>query len=381
MQSWNRSWKLAAGGTLLAMGLAACGSGAAAGPGGSSATGAAAGGSSSSDAVYAALNAAGSGARDKAVAAAKKEGTLSLYTSMTADVATAVSSAFTKQFGIKVNVFRGNSETVLQRTLQEASAHKPGADAEETNFLEMQAMSDQGVLADYQGTRLSAVEDTAKFTNWTADRLNVFLPAWNTNLIKPGDEPKSWEDLADPKYKGKIQVEVSDSDWYQSVTEYWLKHGKSQAQVDALWKGIVANAKSAKGHTTMMELLGAGQTPMNAMNYSYITERAKDKGAPVAYKSADGTTSVPAFPRPNGVGIVKGAAHPNAAWLFYDWMLDEGQKVLVDQHLTPVTKVPGDTSLDGITLEPFDVKELAANGTTWDKKYDEQLRGITSASS
>jgi len=336
------------------------------------ATGAAGAGSD----VYTALNAAGASGRDQAIAAAKKEGELSLYTSLTSDVADAVTKAFTDQFGIKVNVFRGNSETVLQRLSQEAGAKRPGADAVETNFAELEALSGQGVLGDYEGTHLGDVPQELQFKGWTADRLNIFLPAWNTDLIKPGEEPKTWEDLADPKYAGKIQVEISDSDWFENLTKYWLANGKTQADVDKLWQGIAANAKAAKGHTTMMELLSAGQTPMDSMNYSYITERAAQDGAPVAYKGADGTTSVPAFPRPNGVAMVNGAAHPNAAWLFYDWMLSDGQKVLVDQHLTPSTKVPGDSSLEGVDLTTFDVEELAKNGAAWQTKYDELLRGV-----
>jgi iron(III) transport system substrate-binding protein len=367
-------WKLAAAGAALTVTLSACGGGAA--DAGSSAPGGGSAADSSGSDVYSALNEAGDGARDKAVAAAKEEGELSLYTSLTSDVADALTKAFTDQFGIKVNVFRGNSETVLQRLSQEASANRPGADAVETNFAELEALSGQGILGDYEGTHLADVPKEQQFDGWTADRLNIFLPAWNTDLIKPGEEPKSWEDLADPKYAGKIQVEISDSDWFENLTRYWLDNGKSQAEVDQLWKGIAANAKAAKGHTTMMELLSAGQTPMDAMNYSYITERAGQDGAPVAYKGADGTTSVPAFPRPNGVAMVNGAQHPNAAWLFYDWMLSDGQKVLVDQHLTPVTKVPGDTSLDGVKLTTFDVEELAKNGADWQKKYDELLRGV-----
>lgn len=361
------------------LGLAACGGGGAAdvgsGPGG-----AAKSGSSKAEEVYQQLNGKGDGGRAAAEAAAKKEGQLSIYTSMTSDVIQAVSKAFQDQFGIKVNVFRGNSETVLQRALQEGKAGKPGADVIETNFLELETLSAEKQLGDFEGPSRKAVPEKLQFEGWTADRLNLFLPAWNTNLIKPGQEPKSWEDLADPKYKGKIQVEISDSDWYENVTKYWLDNGKSQAEVDALWKKIAANSTAAKGHTTMMELLGAGQTAMDGMNYSYITERAKQDGAPVAYKGADGTTSVPAFPRPNGVALVAGAQHPNAAWLFHDWMLTDGQKELVKLHLTPSTKVEGDTSLDGITLADFDVKTLSKDAATWDKKYDELLRGVKKVS-
>ncbi|MEU0599981.1 extracellular solute-binding protein [Streptomyces sp. NPDC006393] len=313
----------------------------------------------------------------KAQELAAEEGkTLSLYTSMTADIATPVAQAFEKKYGIHVSVFRGNSETVLQRAMQESQAGKAGADAVETNFLEMTALSGNGLLADFNGSALDKVEPAGKFDHWTASRLNVFQPAWNTDLIKPGDEPQSWEDLAQPKYKGKLTLEVSDSDWFENVTKYWLGHGKTQAQVDALWKAIAANAKVAKGHTTMMQFLSAGQSPIEAMNYTYITDRAAEKGAPVTHLPKSGVSKIPAFARPNGVGMLKNAKHPATAWLFYHWLLTDGQKELVELGLTPSTKVPGDKSLRGLTLVPFDVKGLSNDDGSWDKKYDALLRGV-----
>lgn len=317
--------------------------------------------------------------RAKALELAKKEGgTLSLYTSMTADIVAPVAKAFEKKYGIKVVSFRGNSETVLQRSLQELQARKPGADAVETNFLEMTVLAGKGVLADYAGPSLDRVGRTGRFKHWTASRFNVFLPAWNTRLIKPGQEPKSWEDLAKPEYKGKFTLELSDSDWFANVTGYWLGHGKSQAEVDSLWKRIAANGHTVKGHTTMMQFLTAGQTPMEAMNYTYITGRAAEQGAPVTYLPASGKSTIPAFARPNGVGMLGQAPHPASAWLFYDWLLapEGGQRVIVDQHLTPSTKVPGDHSLDGITLAPFDVAGLSKDDGSWDRKYDALLRGV-----
>jgi iron(III) transport system substrate-binding protein len=334
-------------------------------------------GDNSAGGVYAALNGLpGEQQRAEALTRAKAEGTLSLYTSLTSDVADAVVKAFTAQTGVKVTVFRGNSETVLQRVLQESSARRLGADVVETNFLELQTLANQQALAEFTGVSRAGLPLPAKFDRWTATRFNLMLPAWNTNLIPAGQEPKTWEDLAEPRYKGKLTLEVSDSDWYENLTVYWLSRGKTQAEVDALWKAIVGNSKVAKGHTTMIGLLGAGQTPMDAMNYSYITERAKQQGAPVAYRSADGIAHVPAFPRPNGVGLLAGAKHPAAAWLFADWMLTDGQKVLVEQHLTPASRVTGDSSLDGITLVGYDVKGLAKDSELWDKRYDALLRGV-----
>lgn len=313
----------------------------------------------------------------KAEELAESEGkTLSLYTSMTSDIATPIAKAFEKDTGIRVSVFRANSETVLQRAGQEAQAGRIGADVVETNFAEMGALSKGGHLAKFNGSALDKVDKTGKFAYWTASRLNLFHPAWNTDLIKPGEEPHSWEDLALPKYKGKVSMEVSDSDWYENVTRYWLDHGKSQDEVDRLWKDIAANAKVAKGHTAMMQFLTAGQTAMEAMNYTYITSRAAAQGAPVTHLPKSGKSTIPVFPRPNGVGMFKGAQHPASAWLFYNWLLTDGQQRLVDLKLTPSTKVAGDKSLDGLTLVPFDVEGLTKNEAEWDKRYDALLRGV-----
>lgn len=314
--------------------------------------------------------------RTQLMVEAKKEGQLTLYTSLTDDVAGSITKAFTAQTGVKVNVFRGGSETVLQRTLQESDAGKTGNDVVETNFLEMATLAKRGVLAKFTGPALTNVEQTGRFADWTATRFNIMLPAWNTKLVKAGDEPRSWEDLASPRFKGKLTMELSDDDWYENVTKYWLGHGKTQAQVDQLWRQIAANAKVAKGHTVMGQLLSAGQTGVDAMNYTYLVQKDIDKGAPVAYRGGAGTASTPAFPRPNGVGMMKDARHPAAAILFYDWMLTDGQKALVNEGLTPSTKVPGDHSLDGLTLQPYDVAGLVAGEKAWAQKYDALLRGV-----
>jgi iron(III) transport system substrate-binding protein len=353
------------------------------GCGGSVTAGASAGGDARAKAdakVYDRLSAlTGNQRRDEMVKAAKKEGQLTLYTSFTDDVAGDVVAAFTKQFGIKVNLFRGGSETVLQRVLQETGAGKTGNDVVETNFLEMATMAQKGFLAKFNGPVLDNVQSTGKFDDWTATRFNIMLPAWNTKVIKAGQEPRSWEDLADPRFKGKLTMEVSDDDWYENVTQYWLKHGKTQAQADQLWHGIVANAKVVKGHTVMGQLLSAGQTGVDGMNYSYLVQKDIDAGAPVAYRGADGVAHTPAFPRPNGVGMMKDARHPAAAILFYDWLLSEGQQVLVKDGLTPSTKVPGDHSLDGISLAPYDVAGLTRSEKSWGQKYDALLRGVKQA--
>src|SRR6266511_750160 len=308
---------------VVALALSACGKSVTSG--GASGGGSAAG--TAAEKVYQQLNGLPANQqRAQAIAQAKKEGTLELYTSLTDDVAAEVKQAFEQQTGVKTNVFRANSETVLQRVLQETSANRTGNDAVETNFGEMGQLSKQGVLADYRGAAFASVPESGRFPGWLADRLNIMLPAWNTKLIKPGQEPRSWEDLADPRFKA--------------------------------------------------ELLGAGQTAVDGMNYSYITQNTADKGAPVAFRSADGIAHTIGFARPQGVALMKGAKHPAAAWLFSDWMLSDGQKLLVSLGLTPSVKIAGDNSLQGVTLEPYDVQGLTQDSKTWDDRYDQLLRGL-----
>src|SRR6266508_1217561 len=79
---------------------------------------------------------------------------------------------------------------------------------------------------------------------------------------------------------------------------------------------------------------------------------------------------------PQGVALIKGAQHPAAAWLFSDWMLSDGQKLLVSLGLTPSVKIAGDNSLQGVTLEPYDVQGLTQDSKTWDDRYDQLLRGL-----
>jgi iron(III) transport system substrate-binding protein len=308
--------------------------------------------------------------RDRLIADAKAEGELSLYTSMTADVAEAITKAFTEQTGVKVSLYRAASETVLQRLLQEASANHPGADVVETNDREMSAVSGEGLAQPYTGERRDKVGEEGRFDDWTATRYNLFTPSWNTTKVPAGEQPKSWEDLADPKWNGQLAMELSDYDWYLTLYSYWQTKGKSDAEIDRLFSDMANGAKVVKGHTVMGELLSAGQFSVAASNYSYLVQRGKDKGAPVAYEPF----VQPVIARPQGAALMKSAPHPAAALLFVDWMLTEGQQVLVDLSLTPSIEPEGlKDPLEGLEVIPVDVERLVNESQQWSERYSALL--------
>jgi iron(III) transport system substrate-binding protein len=308
--------------------------------------------------------------RDTLLKDAKAEGQVSLYTSMTSDVADAVTKAFTAQTGIKVNLYRADSETVLQRILQESRANHAGADVVETDALEMASLGHEQLVEPYTGERRDLVGAEGKFDNWTADRYNLFAPSWNTTKVPAGDQPKAWEDLANPKWDGALAMELNDYDWYLTLYEYWQKQGKSDADIDKLFTDMANGAKVVKGHTVMGEMLSAGQYSVAASNYSYIVQKAVNKGAPVAYQPF----VQPVIARPQGAAPLKNAPHPAAALLFQDWLFTEGQQVFVDQGLTPSIE-PANLKdpLDGLDVIPVDIKTLLDKQKEWSDRYDALL--------
>jgi len=351
----------------LTLAVAACGSPASDAGGGAVSTG--------SDVIDQLNDLPADQQRDEAVKQAKDEGELDLYTGASEGTANALSEAFTEQFGIKVNVYRASSEDVLQRVLQESSANRLGADALFLSQSTITSAADEDVLTGYSGGAADDLGADAQHDGWTTASGYLYLPVWNTDRVSAAGAPTSWEDLADPRFDGQLTLEASDSDWFGALSTYWADQGKSQAEIDGLWAAIVDGASVASGHSTMMQLLGAGQTGVNAMNYDYIAAGSQDDGAPVAYQTADGTVPTPAFVYPFGVGAIGQAKHPAAAWLFADWLLTEGQDVLADRHLLSAAQAAGEEQPAGVTTIPFPT-EVDQNSKQWADQYDALLRGV-----
>ena len=366
MRRRTRSFRstLVVGGVALA--LAACG-GSPTAP--SAADETTADGPSEAEALYAEVSElSGQERRDRLIELAAEEDGLNLYTSMTADVADAVTEAFSDEMDIDVSVYRAGSETVLQRILQEQDANFAGNDVVETNATEMFALENEGLMAEYSGERRDLVPAAGQFPSWTATRFNLFAPSWNTEMITGDMVPSSWEDLADPKYDEQLSLELGDYDWYLTLYNYWLENGKTEDEVKQLFADMVDGAKLVRGHTVQGELMSAGEFGVTASNYSYIVQRAKASGAPVDYLPF----VEPVIARPNGGGLMKTAANPATAMLFMDWLLEEGQQVLMDEELTPAITDEEDP-LDGVEVIPVDVERLLNESDRWSTEYDELL--------
>jgi len=301
---------------------------------------------------------------------AKKEGELNIYTSAQNDDMGPLVAAFEKKYGVKVNVWRASSEKVLQRAVQEARGNKHTMDVAETNGPELEAMSREKILTAVKSPHLADLIAPAirPHGEWVGTRLNVFVQAYNTKAVKKEELPKTWEDLANPKWKGKLGIEQEDSDW---LAGQFAELGEAHAT--KVFKDIVStNGVSVrKGHTLLTQLVQSGEIPLALTVYNYKAEQLKNKGAPI-----DWFTIGPAIARPNGIGVAAKAPHPHAAVLFFDFEIsEEGQKILASRDFVPTNKKI-DTPLNKIPMKFVDARVALDEYQKWEKLYDELFRKV-----
>src|SRR5437879_1087064 len=296
---------------------------------------------------------------------AKKEKELNLYTSAQSDDMGVLVGAYENKYGVKVNVWRASSEKVLQRAIAEARANRNSVDIVETNGPEMESLHREKVLQRINSPHHADLIAPAlrPHGEWVGTRLNVFVQAYNTKAVRKQDLPKTWEDLLDPKWKGKLGIEQEDSDWLAGM---FAELG--EAKGTRLFKEIVAkNGISVrKGHTLLTQLVVSGEVPLALTVYNYKAEQFKGKGAPRDWFSI-GT----AIARPNGVGVARRAPHPHAGVLFYDFEIgEECQKTLAQRRFGPTNRKI-DTPLNKLPLKFVDARVTLDEYDKWVKLYEE----------
>lgn len=148
--------------------------------------------------------------------------------------------------------------------------------------------------------------------HWTAVYTNYFVIGYNTQMVPANEAPKSWEDLLDPKWKGKISIDQEEYPWYSTLMKAWGKE-RTQKYMQALAK---QNIQWRKGHTLIAQLMSAGEFPV-AIVYAHRAEDMKRKGAPLEWVD----TVDPIVVSMNSAALSAKPRHPNAAKLFIDYLL------------------------------------------------------------
>ncbi len=255
---------------------------------------------------------------------AMQEGNLIIYSVWDVEHLRAITDVFMKRYpGIKVTYWQGRNPEIVTRVLTEFQGGQASVDI---------ILSDNappviraaGAIASYDTVQ----RDVLLLHDPTMATVSLQIQAltYNTKKLKPADLPKSWEDVANPKFKGMVALDDPVragllSSMLAGLKEQW----KDDNRFNKLVKGLKAlGVPVHKSTSAMFRLMIAGEYAicMPALLHDVMEEKAK--GTPVDY-----IKTVPPVVFPRQAGIYIKAPNPNAARLFAEWAIStQGQQAI-----------------------------------------------------
>ena len=296
---------------------------------------------------------------------AKAEGgTVSLYTSIAEKDLKVIFDPFEKKYGIKVLAWRASGDSVMTRTITEARAKRYNVDAFHAGAVELEALSREHLIQRVASPHFVDLMEGSlpPHKEWAATLFSLWVQAYNTQAFKESELPKTYADLLDPRFKGKLGYEVENVDWFVTVIKSMGEAKGIQFFRDlSKTNGISVR----KGHTNLTAMVASGEVPMALTVYNYMPEAFKKKGAPIDY-----VVIQPAVARANGVAVLKNAPHPASAALLMDYLLSEGQIASSSLDYFP-SNLKVSTPLRHFKMMVVDPAESLDQRDRWKKLYEE----------
>lgn len=297
--------------------------------------------------------------------AAKGEGELSVY--HVYPFLSKVSEAFTRKYGIKVKHWRAGSEAVLQRLTNEARGGRFDVDIVQNNAPENEAAHREKLLLEVRSPLQAelVVKAVPAHREWVGITIDVWTAAYNTDKVKKEELPRTYQDLQDPRWKGRLAIEANNHAWFGALM---AELGEEQGL--KLFNNIVAtNGISArKGHSLLTTLVASGDVPLALTVYNWNPEQLKAKGA----APIEGLMLPPLMAQPSTIALLKRANNPASALLYYDFLLNEGQKMLAaNSYVVTSTRLP--SPIDTTQLRFIDPAKALDMQDKWLKDFDEVI--------
>lgn len=302
---------------------------------------------------------------DAAVAANETE--VNLYSSINEEEAKPMLDLWAKSFPkIKANYIRASESALMSRILTEEQAGKHNFDVLSTTSAHLLVPAGLALQWSPPNAQLIEADFKDKGGYWTAVYANWNVIQVNTDKVKKG-EIKTYEDIANPKWKGLVVVDDSDIDWYQGLVV-----ARGQAQADELLKKIVSvtGVKVVDGHGNINDKVVAGEFAIALNQYLNQAERSKRLGAPTDWIAVE-----PVAVQLAKSGVSKSAPHPNAAKLMANFLVSaDAQKYLASRGRT-ITRsdVPNDPPNLVSGLKKYAPAPLVGDQLT---QVSKQLRAI-----
>jgi iron(III) transport system substrate-binding protein len=304
----------------------------------------------------------------KLLANAKKEGVVTIYTAMNLSDSRPIVDFFEQKYNIKVTLWRALADKVTQRALIEAKAGRNEADAFEIPGTEMEMLYRAKLLEEFYSPAFKDMPPGAVpvHKHYIVDRFNFFVLAYNTKLVKPNEVPKSYEDLLNRKWSGKLGIEPTNRDWFAAmVTNMGEEKGLNYFK-----KLAAMQPKMQKGQTEIAEIVGSGEIPIALNVYNHDVEKLKKQKVAIEWKALQ-----PTFGRASAIGVARNAAHPYAALLFADFILSrEGQEILKERGRVPAS-LAVDTPLNKFEYQVIDPAIVLDGLDKWDTLWSNLFLG------
>jgi iron(III) transport system substrate-binding protein len=307
------------------------------------------------------------------IEAARKEGKLSYYSALELNVAERLGKAFEAKYpGIAVRVERSGAERIFQRIAQEQASGINAVDVanstDPAHYLDWKA---KDWLAPY------VPDDVAR--HFPADQVDpdgmyatscgwIEVIGYNTNLVKPEEAPKSYADLLDPKWQGKIVKAHPGYSGAIMTATFVLARELGWSYFERLAQQKVLQVLSAADPPKKL-LLGERAVMADGNDYNLLL--LKDQGKPV--EAVYATEGSPLIIVPSGV--FRNAPNPNAAWLFQSFFFSaEGQQLLVDNYAhrsfhAQIKEKPGHPPLATLKLLKSDPAAVLAQSEEIKARY------------
>lgn len=266
-------------------------------------------------------NYTGADRQDILEAGAKKEGKVTIYTSIGDN--TIFEALGKKHPFIRVEVIRMDSPEMAQRVLQEYAVGRPIADTAGSATGALHPLLDAGILQPYKSPELASFRTEAVERNqhWAYDFESYVSLGFNTKLIAPGEAPQSLDDLLNPKWRDKMAAPGSSTlpNWIGAVLRDKGDRGedflRAVARQNIRIYGISGRA--------VANFIVSGEVAMSPAVFSSHLENATRKGASVAWRDLGGV-----YANVSGVSLLKNAPHPHAAMLYLDFAFSHAAQTI-----------------------------------------------------
>ena len=311
------------------------------------------------------------GSDARTIETAKKEGKVVWYT-VAGESAELAKSFEVKYPFIKVEVLRSTVFPLLNRILNEArGGTPPNYDVVRQSSFAMQVLIQKGLIQPYSSLERKSYSQDARDNvgYWTSTDENYFVIGYNTKMIPSGEAPKDWEDLLDPKWRGKIAMDPDNHLLYGGLEQRW---GKEKA-TEYFKKLSRQEIQFRRGNTLLAQLIVAGEYPLGFV-YAHRVELLKSQGAPIDWVA----TMNPIVATLGPVGLAAKSQNPAAGKLLIDFLLSADTQ----KKLQTLYRIPSRSNLEPISplLDPSRLKlialhpSLAEKEESWKKSFRSVLQ-------